>query len=159
MQNTWPNDSVIRTMHASATQQHTSCGVSDMFIGSSSQGVQLFCAFDVCTATCFEDSNVIVGWCHRTTRWFKYDRDWFGLFTHKSVPVIFEPPCTLICECLPPYWIFCSSFHTNEHYTNQKPPHCSAQPIGSVNSFQDIRGNISNKDYILRLLKNDFFFC
>ena len=27
------------------------------------------------------------------TRWFKYDRDWFGLFTHKSVPVIFEPPC------------------------------------------------------------------
>jgi len=26
-------------------------------------------------------------------RWFKYDRDWFGLFTHKSVPVIFEPPC------------------------------------------------------------------
>ena len=31
------------------------------------------------------------------TRWFKYDRDWFGLFTHKSVPVIFEPPCTR-CE-------------------------------------------------------------
>jgi hypothetical protein len=44
------------------------------------------------------------------TRWFKYDRDWFflknhnyqtltctsqcGLFTKKSVPVIFEPPCT-----------------------------------------------------------------
>jgi hypothetical protein len=43
------------------------------------------------------------------TRWFKYDRDWFffknhncqtltctcqcGLFTHKSVPVIFESPC------------------------------------------------------------------
>ena len=24
------------------------------------------------------------------TRWFKYDRDWCGLFTHKSVPVIFE---------------------------------------------------------------------
>ena len=27
------------------------------------------------------------------TRWFKYDRDICGLFTHKSVPVIFEPPC------------------------------------------------------------------
>jgi hypothetical protein len=30
------------------------------------------------------------------TRWFKYDRDKCGLFTHKSVPVIFEPPCTWI---------------------------------------------------------------
>jgi len=29
-----------------------------------------------------------------STRWFKYDRDICGLFTHKSVPVIFEPPCT-----------------------------------------------------------------
>jgi hypothetical protein len=28
------------------------------------------------------------------TRWFKYDLDKCGLFTHKSVPVIFEPPCT-----------------------------------------------------------------
>ena len=28
-----------------------------------------------------------------STRWFKYDRDLCGLFTHKSVPVIFEPPC------------------------------------------------------------------
>jgi hypothetical protein len=27
------------------------------------------------------------------TRWFKYDQDLCGLFTHKSVPVIFEPPC------------------------------------------------------------------
>jgi hypothetical protein len=25
------------------------------------------------------------------TRWFKYDQDLCGLFTHKSVPVIFEP--------------------------------------------------------------------
>jgi hypothetical protein len=33
------------------------------------------------------------------TRWFKYDRDLCGLFTHKSVPVIFEPPCTL-CGCV-----------------------------------------------------------
>ena len=24
--------------------------------------------------------------------WFKYDRELCGLFTHKSVPVIFEPP-------------------------------------------------------------------
>jgi len=30
---------------------------------------------------------------HVDTRWFKYDRDWCGLFTHKSVLVIFEPPC------------------------------------------------------------------
>jgi hypothetical protein len=29
-----------------------------------------------------------------STRWFKYDRDLCGLFTHKSVPVIFEPPCS-----------------------------------------------------------------
>jgi len=28
------------------------------------------------------------------TRWFKYDRDICGLFTQKSVLVIFEPPCT-----------------------------------------------------------------
>ena len=28
------------------------------------------------------------------TRWFKYDRDKCGLFTQKSVPVIFESPCT-----------------------------------------------------------------
>ena len=28
------------------------------------------------------------------TRWFKYDRDCGGLFKHKSVPVIIEPPCT-----------------------------------------------------------------
>ena len=28
-------------------------------------------------------------------RWFKYDRDWRGLFTHKSVPVIFELLCIL----------------------------------------------------------------
>jgi len=27
------------------------------------------------------------------TRCFKYDRDCLHLFTHKSVPVIFEPPC------------------------------------------------------------------
>jgi hypothetical protein len=35
----------------------------------------------------------------RYTRWFKYDRDLCGLFTHKSVPVIFEPLCTYIA-CL-----------------------------------------------------------
>jgi hypothetical protein len=38
------------------------------------------------------------------TRWFKYDRDLCGLFTHKSVPVIFEPPCTYLLifySCFP----------------------------------------------------------
>ena len=34
------------------------------------------------------------------TRWFKYDRDCLHLFTHKSVPVIFEPPCILYKEIL-----------------------------------------------------------
>jgi hypothetical protein len=36
-----------------------------------------------------------VDWVYpaQNTRWFKYDRDLCGLFTHKSVPVIFEPPC------------------------------------------------------------------
>jgi hypothetical protein len=35
------------------------------------------------------------------TRWFKYDRDLCGLFTHKSVPVIFESPCILeMISCL-----------------------------------------------------------
>ena len=24
----------------------------------------------------------------------------FGLFTHKSVPVIFEPPCMYVCMCV-----------------------------------------------------------
>jgi hypothetical protein len=34
--------------------------------------------------------------CIQCTRWFKYDRDY--LFVNKSqfVPVIFEPPCTLL---------------------------------------------------------------
>jgi len=32
------------------------------------------------------------------TRWFKYDWDICGLFTHKSVPVIFEPPCILVMK-------------------------------------------------------------
>jgi hypothetical protein len=34
-------------------------------------------------------------WEDTITRWFKYDRDKCGLFTHKSVPVIFEPPCRM----------------------------------------------------------------
>jgi len=29
----------------------------------------------------------------KSTRWFKYDRELCGLFTHKSVPIIFEPLC------------------------------------------------------------------
>ena len=37
-------------------------------------------------------------WPSVDTRWFKYDRDLCGLFTHKSVPVIFEPPCTIPCS-------------------------------------------------------------
>jgi len=37
----------------------------------------------------------ISGW--RTgTRWFKYDRDWFLCKQATYVPVIFEPPCTII---------------------------------------------------------------
>ena len=32
-------------------------------------------------------------------RWFKNDRDWLYLFTHKSVPVIFEPPCIMEVIC------------------------------------------------------------
>jgi hypothetical protein len=31
----------------------------------------------------------------QNTRWFKYDRNLCGLFTHKSVPVLFESPCSL----------------------------------------------------------------
>jgi hypothetical protein len=34
------------------------------------------------------------------TRWFKYDRDLCGLFTHKSVPVILEPPCNFVVKLL-----------------------------------------------------------
>ena len=37
--------------------------------------------------------------CYKSTactRWFKYDQDKCGLFTHKSVPVIFEPPCIYV---------------------------------------------------------------
>jgi len=32
------------------------------------------------------------------TRCFKYDRDCLHLFTHKSVPVIFEPPCIMYLQ-------------------------------------------------------------
>jgi hypothetical protein len=35
---------------------------------------------------------------------FKYDRDKCGLFTHKSVPVIFEPPCVYIYEVHTDLW-------------------------------------------------------
>jgi len=35
---------------------------------------------------------------HWVTRCFKYDRDCLHLFTHKLVPVIFEPPCTFIAK-------------------------------------------------------------
>jgi hypothetical protein len=42
------------------------------------------------------ETNLFVLCCNNT-RWFKYDRDLWGLFTHKSVPVIFEPPCTQQC--------------------------------------------------------------
>ena len=37
---------------------------------------------------------------HTHTRWFKYDRDCLHLFTHKSVPVIFEPPCVCMYVCM-----------------------------------------------------------
>jgi len=30
----------------------------------------------------------------RSTRWFKYDRDFLCVNCKQSVPVIFEPPCT-----------------------------------------------------------------
>ena len=49
------------------------------------------------------------------TRWFKYDRDICGLFTHKSVPVIFEPPCILyhssatLTEVFPWFFLSCKS--------------------------------------------------
>jgi len=43
------------------------------------------------------DSRVFIGDMNSiNTRWFKYDRDICGLFTQKSVPVIFEPPCIII---------------------------------------------------------------
>jgi hypothetical protein len=32
------------------------------------------------------------------TRWFKYDRDYLCVNKSQFVPVIFEPPCTLMCE-------------------------------------------------------------
>ena len=35
----------------------------------------------------------IISYSFWYTRWFKNDRDCLHLFTHKSIPVIFEPPC------------------------------------------------------------------
>jgi len=29
-----------------------------------------------------------------------------GLFTHESVPVIFEPPCTMLYRCFLCYWLY-----------------------------------------------------
>ena len=43
--------------------------------------------------TCFVASDMPHTSLCRYTRWFKYDQDCLHLFTHKSVPVIFEPPC------------------------------------------------------------------
>jgi hypothetical protein len=39
----------------------------------------------------FMDSSRV----YNCTRWFKYDWDKCGLFTHKAVPVIFEVSCTM----------------------------------------------------------------
>ena len=41
-------------------------------------------------------SNSFSTWASHDKRWFKYDRDICGLFTQKSVPVIFEPPCIFL---------------------------------------------------------------
>ena len=46
-------------------------------------GATCVCIRQMGTESCVSES----------TRWFKYDRDKCALFTHKSVPVIFEPPC------------------------------------------------------------------
>ena len=61
------------------------------------------CNPPVSTTRCYVRFCVQSGpFCHMTsmcsthppcTRWFRYDRDCLHLFTHKSVPVIFEPPC------------------------------------------------------------------
>ena len=46
---------------------------------------------------CFHGFVPLTLSCRTTyTGWFKYDRDCLHLFTHKSVPVIFEPPCIYV---------------------------------------------------------------
>ena len=42
---------------------------------------------------------------NKFTGWFKYDRVLCGLFTQKSFPVIFEPPC--IKQNCAPVWTIC----------------------------------------------------
>jgi hypothetical protein len=121
---------MIRTLHALATKQHTSCGISDTLISSSSQGAPLFCVFVICTTTWFKASNVIVGWFHRTT---------------------------LICECLPPYWIFCSGLHTHGPYSNQKLHTASRSPKAPQTFFMISVGMSQITTIILRLLKHIFF--
>jgi hypothetical protein len=32
------------------------------------------------------------------TRWFKYDRDYLCVNKSQFVPVIFEPPCNMVCH-------------------------------------------------------------
>jgi hypothetical protein len=36
--------------------------------------------------------------------------------------------------------------------------HCFAEPKGSVNSFHDIRGNVSNNDYSFTIFKKLYFY-
>ena len=55
--------------------------------------------FKICPSV-LHDRTVITWICHlyllsRSTRWFKYDRDYFCVNKSQFVPVIFEPPCIL----------------------------------------------------------------
>jgi hypothetical protein len=55
---------------------------SRRLLGFSERSILMFVYCEQCTR-----------WFEQCTRWFKYDRVCLHLFTHKSVPVIFEPPC------------------------------------------------------------------
>ena len=82
------------------------------------------------------------------TRWFKYDRDICGgLFTHKSVPVIFEPPCIMHPRCS--RWPATSWMH----YTTSCNTHSIAPEDGQNNCPKHVElTGIINKPLLLHLV-------
>jgi hypothetical protein len=65
---------------------------------------------------------------YNNTRWFKYDQDICGLFTQKSVPVIFEPPCTIcLTSSQSTLFIVSSDSRSHTYATSQSSSLCTDQ--------------------------------
>ena len=90
------------------------------------------------------------------TRWFKYDRYCLHLFTHTSVPVIFEPPCILIL--LHRVAVKLHFFHFGKNLRREWDLRCSRQWmwIGMSSGMSATRRHIleNNKHFVVVMFGN-----